>query len=115
MDSINEYQDKIVKFMNPDVMQKKQDILMNAVLGLAGEAGEVSDLVKKWLYHGHELDIEKLKLEIGDCQFYVALAATALDMTASQINQLNIEKLSRRYPTGLFSVGDSLEKKDQHG
>jgi NTP pyrophosphatase (non-canonical NTP hydrolase) len=45
-------------------------------LGLAGEAGEVVDLLKKSWGHGHPLDVEKLKKELGDTLWYV----TALGM-----------------------------------
>jgi NTP pyrophosphatase (non-canonical NTP hydrolase) len=40
-------------------------------LGLAGEAGEVVDLLKKSWGHGHPLDVEKLKKELGDTFWYV--------------------------------------------
>lgn len=42
----------------------------NAALGFAGEFGEICDLIKKHEFHGHELDKEKLKLELGDLLFY---------------------------------------------
>lgn len=47
---------------------------LNASLGLAGEFGEICDLYKKHKFHGHELDKEKLKLELGDLLFYLVWA-----------------------------------------
>ena len=44
----------------------------NWALGLIGEAGEVTDLVKKHLFHKHEMDTEKLSKEIGDVCWYIA-------------------------------------------
>ena len=40
--------------------------VLNGCLGLAGEAGETLDMVKKWVFHEKELDVEHLKKEIGD-------------------------------------------------
>ncbi len=41
------------------------------MLGLIGESGELTDLLKKAWGHGHQLDIDKLRLELGDCFWYV--------------------------------------------
>ena len=38
--------------------------LLNGVLGLTGEAGEVSDLVKKGIFHEKGIDLEHLKKEL---------------------------------------------------
>jgi hypothetical protein len=35
--------------------------LLHACLGMAGEAGEVSDLVKKWIFHNKDTDMMHLK------------------------------------------------------
>lgn len=40
-------------------------------LGLAGEAGEVADYLKKVVGHGHALDRETLRDELGDCLWYL--------------------------------------------
>ena len=65
----------MLKFMNPASMETQSDILSNAVLGLAGEAGEVADLLKKYKHHGHDFNKEKFCKELGDLLFYVSLAA----------------------------------------
>ncbi|MBQ2878714.1 MAG: nucleotide pyrophosphohydrolase, partial [Bacteroidaceae bacterium] len=49
---------------------------------------------------GHELNKEKLVKELGDIAWYLAEAATALDVPLEQIFQGNIEKLKERYPEG---------------
>ena len=96
--TINEYQKLAMTTLNPELDQK--DILLNSVMGLCGEAGEAIDIVKKWMAHGHELDKEHLAKELGDIAWYLAEAATALDMNLEDILQANIEKLKRRYPEG---------------
>lgn len=74
--------------------------ILNGVLGLTGEAGEVADIVKKALFQGHELDEEHLVEEIGDCLWYIAELATALGITLDDVAKRNIDKLRRRYPDG---------------
>lgn len=114
MIEFDEYQYKILDFMNPETMAKgSQDILLNAVLGIAGEAGEIADMVKKWLYHGYDLDVEKLDKEVGDQLFYLGLYANARGILLSQIAQQNINKLSARYPNG-FSTEANKAKADEN-
>ncbi len=69
-------------------------------LGLAGESGEVCDLIKKYLGHGHELDVEKLKLELGDVLWYIAGLAHVLGLSLPGVAKANIAKLQARYPEG---------------
>ena len=84
--------------LNPKL--SKKEVLINSVIGLCGESGEAIDIVKKWLAQGHELDKEHLAKELGDIAWYLAEAATALDLPLEQIFRANIEKLKNRYPEG---------------
>lgn len=95
--------------LNPGL--DKKDLLINSVMGLCGEAGETIDIVKKHLFHGHELDREHLTKELGDIAWYLAEAATALDIPLEKIFQDNIEKLKKRYPEG-FDVQRSKTRKE---
>lgn len=95
---VNEYQNLAMRTLNPEL--NKKDVLINSVMGLCGESGEAIDIVKKWLAQGHELDKERLIKELGDVAWYLAEAATALDVPLEQIFQGNIDKLKRRYPEG---------------
>ena len=99
--TINEYQNLAMRTLNPEL--NKRDVLINSVMGLCGESGEAIDIVKKWMAHGHELDREHLAKELGDIAWYLAEAATALDMDLEDIFQANIEKLKKRYPEGFSS------------
>ena len=94
----NEYQKLAMTTLNPDL--SKKDILINSVMGLCGESGETIDIIKKHLFHGHPLDKEALKKELGDIAWYLAEAATALDISLEDILQANIDKLKQRYPEG---------------
>ena len=96
--NVNEYQKLAMTTLNPALNRK--DVLINSVMGLCGESGEAIDIVKKWLAHGHELDREHLIKELGDVAWYLAEAATALDIPLEDVLQANIDKLKKRYPDG---------------
>lgn len=85
--------------------------LMVAALGLAGEAGEFANLVKKMTTHGHDFDPDALKDELGDVLWYLAEAATASGLDLNLIAQENVDKLLKRYPDG-FSQQDSINRQD---
>ena len=80
-------------------------------LGIAGEAGEVADLFKKHVGHGHPLDVDKLRLELGDVLWYVAAIATMHGLSLSEVAEANLKKLEARYPNG-FSTEASIARKD---
>ena len=104
------YQDFSMSRAGSDLGER--DRLILAGLGMAGEAGEVADLVKKAIYHNAPLDREKLILEAGDVLWYVAYLADALGVPLSRIAEANREKLLRRYPNG-FSAQDAQRRLDE--
>ncbi|KOP81992.1 nucleotide pyrophosphohydrolase [Bacillus sp. FJAT-21945] len=81
----------------------------NYALGLVCEAGEVGDIIKKEVFHGHEVDRKKIKDELGDVLHYLAGLATMYGFTLEQIAMTNIEKLMKRYPDG-FSTERSVNR-----
>ena len=107
--TVNEYQKLAMTTLNPALTQK--DVLINGVMGLCGESGEVIDLVKKHLHQGHPLNREQLIKELGDVAWYLAEIATALDVSLETVLDGNIQKLKSRYPQG-FSVDGSLNRED---
>lgn len=104
-----EYQRLAMATLNPELSQ--QDVLINAVMGLCGESGEVIDMVKKHLHQGHELSREKLIKELGDIAWYLAEAAQALDTDLDLIFEANIAKLKARYPEG-FDTDRSIHREE---
>ena len=99
-----------MRTLNSELSRK--DVLVNSVMGLCGESGEAIDIVKKWLAHGHELDKEHLLRELGDIAWYLAEAATALDVPLETIFQMNIDKLKTRYPDGFATEKSLVRLKD---
>ena len=86
------------------------DLLMGC-LGLAGEAGELLDLIKKWIFHGKPLDEEHAKKELGDVMWYVAEISHSFGWSLDEVMEMNIDKLKARYPHG-FSEALSNHRKD---
>ncbi len=85
--------------------------LLNGVLGLTGEAGEVSDLVKKGIFHEKGIDQEHFKKEFGDVMWYVDMICQSCGFDLDEIMELNVEKLKARYPEG-FDTYLANHKKD---
>ncbi len=106
---INEYQEAAMATLNPAL--DKKDVLINSVMGLCGESGEAIDIVKKWLMQGHDLDKEHLIKELGDVAWYLAEAATALDVPLETVLQGNLDKLRQRFPNG-FETEASVHRKE---
>lgn len=108
---LSEYQELSKRTMPNE--GKRMD-LSNYSMGLAGESGEVIDLLKKVIHHGHPMTPEifvKLSEELGDVMHYVSGLCTLLKMDLEQVCELNIEKLERRYPSG-FSTEASVNRND---
>ena len=103
--NFNEYQNLAMRTAN------KSCDYANAGLGLTGEAGECADIIKKHMYHGHELDKESLKKELGDVMWYIALTCELLGTTMNDVANTNVQKLIKRYPNG-FSEYDSINRID---
>src|SRR5687767_6756058 len=70
-------------------------------LGLAGEAGEVANIVKKIQRDfGGEITDEirgKLKDELGDVLWYISACADELGLTLTEIAEYNVNKLAKRH------------------
>lgn len=86
-------------------------------LGLAGEAGEVANKVKKVIRDSNNeitSEIEQAILqEAGDCLWYIAMLAKEFNYTLDDLANLNLAKLNKRKQEGLLQgSGDnrSLDK-----
>ena len=82
-----------------------------STLGLVGESGEVSEIVKKHIGHGHVINIDRVTEELGDVLWYIADIASQLDISLDDIAYKNIEKLKAKYPQG-FSHTDSINREE---
>lgn len=82
-------------------------------LGLTGEAGEVADLLKKHLGHGHEMGRLELAKELGDVLWYVTALAQLHGLTLSEVARLNADKLRKRYPDGFSHEASRSRPKEE--
>ena len=107
----NEYQKAALRTAS---MYGSYELLLNGVLGLSGETGEVADHVKKYLFQGHDLNKHHLAEELGDICWYLAITAKGLGYDLGTIMQMNIEKLMKRYPNGFEKERSLHRKEDGH-
>ena len=87
--------------------------LLTASVGLSGEVGEFNDIVKKIIFQGKEIDDDTkkhLKSELGDICWYMAQALIALDSSWEEVFDINVGKLSERYPGGFDALKSASRK-----
>ena len=91
----------------------KNDVggIINACLGLSGEVGELNDMIKKWIFHEKQFDVEHAKKEVGDILWYIAMMCESFSWDMSEMMEMNIEKLKARYPKG-FDVNLANHRKE---
>lgn len=94
----DEYQRQAMRTANKTL--DRDEMLLNSIMGMCGEAGEAIDLLKKHRAQGAALDIDRLVKEVGDCLWYIAEFAEASGVPLAEIAQRNIAKLKARYPEG---------------
>ncbi len=109
----NEYQERARKY---DLFKATGNYntvaFVEKVLGLAGEAGETADKIKKILRDKEgeifETDKGEIAKELGDVLWYVAAIATYLGVELEEVARGNIEKLESRYQRNkLHGAGDN--------
>lgn len=100
--------DEIVPTLTPE----KADIL-HMTSGLAGESGELIDVLKKHVFYEKPLDFKKVVEEMGDIEFYLEGLRQALSISRSEVLVHNVSKLRTRYPNKVFSNKDAVDRKDK--
>ena len=105
----NFYQTKSLRTIKNPIEHGSKDQSLNALLGLAGETGELCDYFKKGLYQGHDIDPLKVLDECGDILWYVQYLLSIHGFTMAEAMKANILKLEARYPEG-FKEKDSVER-----
>lgn len=86
-----------------------QESFLKAVR-LSVTAGKLVDYLKKVAHHEHVLDKEKVKKELGDVLWYLALVTHVSGLTLEEVAEANVEKLKKRYEKS-FTPKESLNRK----
>lgn len=89
--------------------------LNHAIVGIAGEAGELASLLEKYLWYSQPLDKKAFFEEFGDLLWYVAEGLSALDFKLEDVMEANIRKLKARYPEKYTDEGALNRDKEKEG
>lgn len=81
----------------------------NWSMGLAGEAGELIDLIKKDIFMGVSATQADLESEAGDVLWYLSNLCYVLEIDLQRVAENNIKKLRARYPNGWVPGGGVRE------
>lgn len=95
---IDKYQ-KFVRMISDSYKVDPQMELPVVALGLAGETGEVTELLKKYLRDGN-IDRKALQKELGDVLAYLCLIADMMCISMQDVMDGNVEKLQGRLERG---------------
>lgn len=111
--NFDSYQEAIVKY---DTYKRSENVLpiglIEKILGISGEAGEVADKFKKILRDKGGIiskeDREEIVKELGDVLWYTATIARYLGVPFSVVAKKNLEKADSRLKRGkLHGTGDN--------
>jgi NTP pyrophosphatase (non-canonical NTP hydrolase) len=82
-------------------------------LGIAGEAGELVDAIKKWAIYNKDLDVTNVKEELGDLAFYMTGLMELLGIQLTDVIDMNVAKLQKRYDSLTYTDADATARKDK--
>jgi NTP pyrophosphatase (non-canonical NTP hydrolase) len=99
--------DMYSQFVEDKMITKGRERLIENALGLTGEAGEVSEKIKK-LFRDNKIDDDAVLRELGDVLFYTVALSNIFGGSLIKIIELNMEKLNERVKNGtLQGSGDN--------
>lgn len=97
------------------VMYDEPSTLMHAAIGVAGEGGELLDAVKKHWVYNKPLDAANVLEELGDNLFYMQKILNMFGWTWADVRMANRNKLSKRYPDGIYTDAHAQARLDKQG
>lgn len=87
--------------------------LLHMAIGIAGEAGELLDAIKKHVIYNKEPDMKNIVEELGDLEFYMEGMRQGIGIHREFIVQQNIYKLEERYKGFVYSDQAAQERADK--
>lgn len=119
MNSFNNFEDMVARLFKDEaeileqlIQDPRRVYLIHAAMGIAGEAGELLDAVKKHVVYDKELNMGNIIEELGDMEFYMEALRTKLNLTRELTLRDNICKLTTRYGQS-YSNQAAQERKDK--
>jgi NTP pyrophosphatase (non-canonical NTP hydrolase) len=94
-------------------LKPEQADALHMAVGIAGEAGELLDAIKKWAIYQKPLDLENVIEELGDLEFYMEGLRQSLNLTRIETLMENIAKLQKRYSKGQYSNDQANKRADK--
>lgn len=99
----NDYQQQAARTLidgNDRALTGTELMMLWTSIGIAGEAGEVCEHIKKGVLHRHGVNRTEICKELGDVLWYIAGLCTVLGIDLDDVMRVNIDKLRARYPDG---------------
>lgn len=103
---IIEYQKFVLSKASEDTREGRID---QGIIGIATEAGELLDALKKKMFQQRPYDITNLKEECGDLYFYFTELMAAIDTDLIEVMEMNRAKLAHRYKAK-FNRDESINR-----
>lgn len=96
----NFQKDDYSEWVETMIVTEGETRLVENVLGLVGEAGEVAEKIKKVLRDGSRVSPDEIVKEIGDVVFYATALANYFDASLTEVLRVNQDKLNSRKRRG---------------
>lgn len=84
------------KWVEGKIVTEGQERLIENVLGLVGEAGEVAEKIKKQIRDNSKVTQEDIIRELGDVLFYTTALANYYNKNLGYVIEVNVKKLDDR-------------------
>lgn len=94
-------------------MTGNQAHLLHMAVGVAGEAGELLDAVKKHVIYKKQLDITNVIEELGDLEFYMQGIRNAIGVDREDVLHANFAKLGQRYHDKVYTDREAVARADK--
>lgn len=87
---------------------------LHMAVGVSGEAGELLDCIKRHSIYGKPIDLENLKEELGDIEFYLEGLRQQYGISREETMTHNKHKLlGKRYASGKYSDQQAIDRADK--
>lgn len=97
-----------------DSLTEEKADLLHMVVGVAGEAGELVDAIKKHVIYNKPVDRDNVVEELGDLEFYMERIRQRLGITRQETILANVNKLGKRYATMTYSDSAAQQRADKN-